>query len=271
MKQKSEIGNELLVSCKNCGNNFEGNYCNLCGQKVIKGRNTVKHLFKLLFSSLDFNRGLLFTIKLLFVNPGKLINQYLDGRTKDFMNPLKYLFIIVGISTLLTIWLNIFETSISNTNELMGIPDESLQFQDRLISFMKKYLNIFTILFIPFYSIISKLLLKKYAHNYAEHLILNSYLYAHFSLINIVPLLAVLVFPGWVNYVRFSGIGVFVIYYTYALHSIYKTSLPNSFVKAIFINLLGMLLMMFVTVMFMVLFILLMKLSGTNLESIFGG
>ena len=31
-----------MIECKNCGNKFEGNYCNNCGQQYIKQRFTLK-------------------------------------------------------------------------------------------------------------------------------------------------------------------------------------------------------------------------------------
>ena len=256
--------------CKNCNYTFLGNYCNQCGQKVIDKRNTLKHFFQLLFSSLDIHKGLLFTIKMLFVNPGKIINEYLDGRTKDYLNPLKYLFIIVGLSTLLTIWSNAFDSGITTTNELFDIPDESTRFQAKIMAFMKKYLNIFTILFIPFYSIISRWLLKKHKQFYAEHLIINSYLYAQYALIYILPLFIVMAFPFLLKYLYFIGIIIFVSYYSYALKSIYKISLLNSIFKAILVSVLGMLIMMVVSMSLMILFLLLMKLSGANLEQLLG-
>ena len=100
------------VVCKNCGNHFEGVYCNMCGQKVINERITIKHLFEITFDSFNIHRGLIYTIKLMFTNPGKLINDYLNGRTKDFYNPLKYLLLIASISALFMLWLNIFDANV---------------------------------------------------------------------------------------------------------------------------------------------------------------
>ena len=35
---------EEMVECKNCGNGFEGNYCNLCGQPAETHRINFKFL-----------------------------------------------------------------------------------------------------------------------------------------------------------------------------------------------------------------------------------
>jgi hypothetical protein len=216
------------------------------------------------------DRGFIYTAKLLFVNPGKIINEYLNGRTKDFMNPLKYLFIIVGVSTILAIWSNVFDTSVTTTNEIFDVPDESLKFQTKIMGFMRKYLNIFTIFFIPFYSIITRWILKKHKQYYAEHLIINSYLYAQYALINILPLLLFMAFPFLVEYVYFIGMIVFISYYSYALKRIYQISLLKSILNAILINILGLALIMIVSVSLGILFIILLKLGGTNLEQILG-
>lgn len=78
--------------CKGCANEFTGSYCNLCGQKAI-GRFSLRYLLNLLNDDLfEVNRGLLLTFKELTLRPGKMIRSYLDGDTKKYFSPVKYLF-----------------------------------------------------------------------------------------------------------------------------------------------------------------------------------
>ena len=268
MDENNTLKETALLICKNCGNQFYGKYCNTCGQKFINERNTVKHILNLFISTFDIYRGFFYTTKLLLIYPKKVINEYLNGRTKDFTNPLKFLFIIAGFSALITVWSNIFETSVQNTNQLLGATGDSLKFQAKIIGFLQSYLNIFTILFIPFYSIISRWLLKKQKLYYAEHLIINSYFYAQNTLLNFIPLALILLFPSLIVHAQFVGIFVFLIYYTYALKKTFQIPLFSSFIKAVLINFLGMLLIVLLSLLLMILFFIFYKLLGRDLKSI---
>lgn len=252
--------------CKNCKSQFSGFYCNKCGQKLIQERNTLKHFFELFFDSFDFKRGLLYTVKLLFVNPGKLINEYLAGRTKDFYNPLKYIFIIVGLSTIFVIWSDIFDANLENTKELLSDSIEETKFQSLVNSYVKEYLNVITLLVLPFYSLISKWIFRKRKQYYAEHLIINSYLFAQYTLIQTLILFIVYFIPGLIKFIDLFGMAVFVSYYTYALRSIYKIQLLRSFVASTSIFVFGALLSIFILLLLAIVVLVVLQLSGANLE-----
>ena len=68
--------NGHLNICKNCGNNFSGNYCNDCRQSAKTLRITWKELF-LQFSQAFFhaNKGIIYTVKELLIHPGNAIRD----------------------------------------------------------------------------------------------------------------------------------------------------------------------------------------------------
>ncbi|MGM9694481.1 MAG: DUF3667 domain-containing protein [Alloprevotella sp.] len=81
--------------CLNCGTEFEGNFCPLCGQSAGVKRFTVKSV---LTSTLDVwgmgNRSMPRTIFRLFFHPGKMIGDYLDGKRMPYFPPVKMLFVL---------------------------------------------------------------------------------------------------------------------------------------------------------------------------------
>lgn len=241
-------------------------YCNKCGQKLIQERNTLKHFFQLIFDFFNIERGLPYTTKLLFTNPGKLINEYLTGRTRDFYNPLKYLFIIVGLSTIFVIWSDIFDVNLENTKELLSDSIEETKLQSMMNNYIKEYLNIVTLLVLPFYSLISKWIFRKHKQYYAEHLIINSYLFAQYTLINTIILFTVYLFPGLIKFLDLFGIVLFISYYTYALRSIYKIKFLRSFVASTGIFVFGVLLFIFSFLVLAIIILVILQLSGANLE-----
>ncbi len=114
-----------------------------------------------MLASFNLEKGLFYTAKQLFVNPGKLINEYLNGKTKYYYNPLKYLLMVTGISTLFSVWTGVFDLSVHNANELADFDTEDAKFQTEYMSFVKEYIGFVTLATLPFYSYISKLIFRK--------------------------------------------------------------------------------------------------------------
>jgi len=85
-----------LQICKSCGNEFQGLYCNLCGEKVIepKDRSFSVFLSNVLIATTivdnKFVKSLVLTIK----KPGFLSREYVDGRRVHYMRPLQMFFIL---------------------------------------------------------------------------------------------------------------------------------------------------------------------------------
>jgi len=96
------------ITCKNCGNNFSGNYCNNCRQSAKTLRITWKELF-LQFSQAFFhaNKGIIYTVKELLIHPGNAIRDYLNGKRVNHFNPFLFLLLTGGLSTLLYSSLNL--------------------------------------------------------------------------------------------------------------------------------------------------------------------
>ncbi len=228
------------IICSNCGNEFEGHYCPACGQKVIHHRNTVKHFFKLLFNSFDIDRGIVYTTRMLFTDPDIIVNDYLNGKTIRYYNPLKYLLVLTSFYAILMIGFNVFDTNVETTNEMMGEYGKQTQFQQSINSYIKRYLSIIPILILPFYSIVSKWMFRKHKLYYGEHLLINTYLYAQYIVMATFLMLSLLAFDGLLKLLLPLGYIILTIYYTYATKKIFNTSYVVAFLKSFVIILLGM-------------------------------
>jgi hypothetical protein len=86
------------IVCKNCKAKFEGNFCNNCGEKVIKDGDFA--LMKICSQALDtfthLDSKLFKTLKLLLFYPGKLSRLYIEGIRIPYMKPFQ-LFIILNV------------------------------------------------------------------------------------------------------------------------------------------------------------------------------
>lgn len=84
-------------TCKNCGNNFAGNYCNACGEKVYhEEHKKISHLFEEVIHFVTHVEGSLFrTIKTVFTTPGKYSLDYCNGIRKKYFKPVSFFFLFV--------------------------------------------------------------------------------------------------------------------------------------------------------------------------------
>ncbi|MEO5946369.1 MAG: DUF3667 domain-containing protein [Chitinophagaceae bacterium] len=85
------------LTCKNCGNQFAGNYCNTCGEKVYhEEHKKISHLFEEVVHFVTHVEGSLFrTIKTVFTNPGKFSLDYCNGIRKKYFKPVSFFFLFV--------------------------------------------------------------------------------------------------------------------------------------------------------------------------------
>jgi hypothetical protein len=86
-----------FFTCKNCGNQFTGNYCNQCGEQLYhEHHKTVGHLLEEALHFLTHFEGSLFkTAKNVFTKPGKFSVDYCNGIRKKYVKPVSFFFILV--------------------------------------------------------------------------------------------------------------------------------------------------------------------------------
>lgn len=85
-----------MKTCKTCASEFEGNFCNACGQRYIE-KQTFQFAWHQLLDVIDLRKGLFKTSYYLLLKPHRLIEDYLNGRTKTYIHPIGYLLITAGI------------------------------------------------------------------------------------------------------------------------------------------------------------------------------
>lgn len=82
-------------TCQNCGTFVEKNFCPKCGQENTESRHSFHHLFTHFISDfLHYDSSFLRTTKTLFLSPGKISLEYMNGKRKSYVNPFSfYIFI----------------------------------------------------------------------------------------------------------------------------------------------------------------------------------
>lgn len=167
------------MNCKNCGEISSGNFCSQCGQKLNVKRISLSSLFNDLVESVfQVNSGLFFTLKELFVRPGKSIQEFLNGKRKNHFKPIAYVLLFSTIYFIVS--------KITNQNTWMddaifgftkGAYDQGEQLE--LSKMMTWFISNFaytSLLLVPVFSLASYLCFSKFEPNYFEHVVLNSYI-----------------------------------------------------------------------------------------------
>jgi len=83
--------------CKNCGHTFEDKFCNHCGQKLLTDKDkSFKHLLNEVFHFLThFEGSFIHTAKAVLFHPGRLSEDYCNGKRKAYYQPISFFLMIV--------------------------------------------------------------------------------------------------------------------------------------------------------------------------------
>ncbi len=176
--------------CKNCTRPFEGLYCYHCGQPAATHRITTREILTdAIFSVVKVNRGFLFTAKELSLRPGKAIQLYLAGQRVTYYAPHKYLFFIGAVTSFLTSRYHSFSDEYTSVGSFDGGTHTFLR---AFFQYADTYATLINIVTIPVFALFSFLLFRRSGYNYAEHLVLNTYITSQ----------QLLLFIGWLPFTR---------------------------------------------------------------------
>ena len=91
--------------CNNCGHDFIGNFCPICSQKAGAGRIGWRSVHQGIMDIWGLGtRSLLYSIWQLLLRPGHIISDYIDGKRQVSFPPVKMLFIVAVIYSMVYYW-----------------------------------------------------------------------------------------------------------------------------------------------------------------------
>jgi hypothetical protein len=232
-------------NCKSCNHSIDDDalFCLHCGAKVVNGRLSLKgtwHEFIGPFFSWENNFWR--TFKDLFTNPKKVLEAYVGGARKKYFQPFSYLILFATIAIffykifpmeVITDFSEGFSSGFNSGSKLNpgNKPIKPNPIDNKAIGdFIMNYYNFVMILMLPFSAMISFILFKKRNHNFAEHLVFNSYLSANLGYLGLIIQLII------VNILKldstiYANLYLFLslIYTIYAFKDLYSLSSKQSF------------------------------------------
>ncbi len=173
--------------CPNCNDEIIKNFCSNCGQKKFK-RIDKKYIWEeIQYTTIHTNKGLLYTLKNLVVNPGKTARQFIDGCRVNHYKPILLVFLLSGISTFISV-------KFLNFNEVLKKQYESQQMNaelaNEIVHFVTSYNSLIMLAMVPVFACFTKIGFFRWGHNYYEHIVINAYFLSFY-----IVLIMIFVYP----------------------------------------------------------------------------
>lgn len=153
-----------MIICKNCGNHFEGHYCNLCGQSAKTDRITTEFIWEdIEHGLLHYDKGIWYSLKQLFLQPGHSIRDYIEGKRVKHFRPLSMLIVLATIYALIY--------HLTDINLLTKTDEKSAGILENIFHHYYWYV----VATIPIYTISTFLMFKNSGYNYSELFVFEAF------------------------------------------------------------------------------------------------
>ncbi|MCU4175653.1 DUF3667 domain-containing protein [Carboxylicivirga sp. N1Y90] len=134
--QNTEEKQSTTIVCKNCETIFDGTYCPQCGQHIKELERPIRFMFvDFMGTVVSFDTRLIKTLVAILFKPGKLTQDFLDGKRARYMPPFRFyvfisfvMFLLVSTITNSSIKENNFTVfGDDNDNAMVKIDRDSAQ------------------------------------------------------------------------------------------------------------------------------------------------
>ena len=225
------------MNCKNCNLliSDKDNFCNSCGAKVIHNRLTIKNLFEHFSEQfLNYDNKFLQTFIHLFTKPEVVIDNYINGTRKKYVNVISYFAIAITVSGLYLYIIYKFFPNAMELPDFMASNPGQQEFQNKNMAFAQEYQTLLMMLYIPVYALMAKLVfigLKRY--NYTELLVIFMYTQSQASIV--LALVVLICISLGINFMLISFISIpLMIFYTgFCLFRLYKLNYQEIILRSL--------------------------------------
>jgi hypothetical protein len=212
------------MECKNCSNILptDSNFCPNCGAKVISYRLTFKNLWhEVIEGFFELDNTFFRTFIHLFTKPAEVIDGYISGIRRKYLNPISYFGIALTLSGLaIYLMQKVLDVKMDLDVFNQGVNPELNQ---KIMPIIMDFSSLVFVLFIPIFGIAGLLTFNKKRYVFSEYLIVFLYTLAHWSIFSFPISLIMMIFtPN--NYLELSTIMLpaMIVYSIYVMQSINK-------------------------------------------------
>jgi len=175
------------MECKNCQNILQeqSDYCNICGARVIRNRLTIKNLFQHFVEEfLNYDNRFLKTVRHLFTKPSEVIENYVNGTRKKYLNPMSFFAITLTLSGISVLVLQKFYPNAIDFNNFFST-NVSQEVMTKIMRVSLEYNSFLYSAMIPFFALMSFVVFWNKKYNLTEHIVMYLYTMSLLSLASI--------------------------------------------------------------------------------------
>ena len=220
----------MVKNCIKCNTEVIQNYCPNCGTPITLKKINGEYILNEISSVLNFEKGILFTIKELLIRPGQNINDFINKDRNRLVKPIIFLIVCSLIYTIAQQTLN-FEDGYAKYG---GFGESTVATIFQWIQNNYGYANLLMAIFIALWI---KVFFRKYAYNFFEILILLCFvmgvgmlIYTLFGIVENLTKFGVLHIGGKFGF----------LYVTWAIGAFFDKTKKLNYLKGLFSYLLGM-------------------------------
>ena len=223
------------MKCKNCSANLRTDfkYCSNCGAKIVLKRISFKGLFADIFERfLNLENNFFKTIGHLTVWPEKVIQGYIDGTRRKYLNPLNYFTITLFLAGIITYSIRRYALDKLNF-DVFGM-DISTRGSMKVMNLVLEYNNFIFFLYIPIIALAGYLTFNSKSYNIPEYIVTGTYILAHTSVITFpISLIVIIGFPE--SYMLYSLFSLLIMlgYTLFALIRIHRYSIGMTILRVV--------------------------------------
>ena len=224
------------MECKNCGYESEGefDYCSQCGAKVIRNRLTTYNLWRdIIHRYFDIDNTFLRTFVHLITKPEVVIDGYIHGLRKKYINPISYFAFALTLTGLQVFLIRKFFPNAYDMSAMTVSGQE--EFASTMLASIQEYSSLITMLMIPVYALMARIVffnVKKY--NYTELVVVFLYFGAEIGLISFLPTMAFLVMGFSFGDMTLWTVLLQIVFAAYYLKRLYKLSTKGIVLRTFF-------------------------------------
>lgn len=216
------------MNCKACNTAITANFCPDCGQPKNLKRIDGHYILHEIEHVLHFERGILYTVKELCLNPGQTIRNYMSENRSRLVKPVFFIIITSLIYTLISHFFHLEEYV-----KAEGLEKSAIGSIFKWIQANYGYANILTGAFVALWL---KVFFKKYGYNFYELLIMLCFtlgismlIFAFFGIIEGISHVKLLSVAGAVGF----------LYLVWATGDFFEKNKISNYLKALFAYILG--------------------------------
>ena len=212
------------MECKNClySQPTVFNFCPECGAKVIKNRLTLKNLAIDVFQRfLDVDNTFVKTFRHLCVKPDAVIDSYVKGIRRKYLNPIGYFGIALTLSGLLLFLMRrFFKNAIDYDVMDQGVNPEVMA---RIMNVLYDLNTLLFIIYIPIFAISARLTFNKKDYNLTENSVFYMYILAHWSIISFpISVITLIISPESYLILGFPLLVILIAYSLFAMQRLHR-------------------------------------------------